>query len=111
MKAFTTLHEDDEYIYHLCPAMDWQQAQALGSYSCASLQEEGFIHFSYARQVRGTWERLFQGKTGMVLLEVLRNRSGLDVRDEDLYDMDQDFPHVYEVLPVAAVIRVIPVDE
>ena len=106
MQLVEKLHQSDEYIYHLCSKQDWDQARKIHVYSCPSLAEEGFIHFSYAHQVEATLQRLFKDRTDMVLLEVLVSSLGdIPLRQEDLYNEGQIFPHVYGPIPTSKVIR------
>ncbi len=91
-------------IYHWCPADAW--ASTTGEYSPPSLDEEGFIHFSYEHQVEPTATALDRGRTDLVLLCV--DPTTLEVVDEDCYETGERFPHIYGPIPVAAVTDVYP---
>ncbi len=45
-----TLRHGD-VIYHILPLADWKAAKKAGDYRPASLESQGFIHFSRAEQV------------------------------------------------------------
>ena len=55
-------------LVHLCTAAEWEQAQSAGERRPPSLQEAGFIHFSAPEQVHLPANRLYAGRTDMVLL-------------------------------------------
>ena len=74
---------------------------ATGEYRAPSLATDGFIHLSGDRQWLATANRLFRGRTGLVLLVIVRERLQHEVRDESA---DGDvFPHLYGPLNVDAV--------
>src|SRR5262249_45118061 len=90
-------------IFHICARADWEQALRAGSYSPASFSKERFVHFSLAHQVCKTANRIFRGRTDLVLLEVDPALVAAEVRMEDLYGEGEEFPHVYGPIPVTAV--------
>lgn len=46
-------------LFHLVGEQEWKAATAAGSYAPASLDREGFIHFSTDRQLMTTAERFY----------------------------------------------------
>ncbi len=98
LRAYT----DRVALFHITTEAAWRAAERTGTYTHASLASEGFIHLSTAAQWRATLARFFAGQTGLVLLTI--DPTGLDIRYERA-DHD-DFPHLYGVLPVAAVTAV-----
>src|SRR5947209_3964899 len=99
-------------IFHIAAASDWYAAQAIGAYRIStrdrSLDEVGFIHASYARQIVGVANAFYAGVHGLVLLKIDRQRLRAPVRDERPPGSDQKFPHIYGPLNVDAVIEVLP---
>ncbi len=91
-------------IYHWCLAEAWESAQ--DEYVAPSLAEEGFIHFSYRYQVARTATALDRGRRDLVLLCV--DPSGLEVVDEDCYEVGEPYPHVYGPIPATVVTAVVP---
>ena len=95
-------------IFHIALAADWDAALAAGAYRMSTigvtLDQEGFVHASFAGQVAGTARRYYADVTEpLVLLHV----------DEGLLDVPvrvgpQGFPHVRGPVAVAAVTRVTP---
>ncbi len=93
-------------LLHLIPAADWAAARSRGTLAPSG---DGFVHLSTAEQVQLPADRLFAGRTDLLLLAV--DPAGLDVRYEPgmPYDPpDMRFPHAYGTVPTSAVIAVLP---
>ncbi|MCX7932879.1 MAG: DUF952 domain-containing protein [Rhodovarius sp.] len=72
---------EERFIYTLVRRTDWEAARAAGhDAGSEDDRRDGFLHFSTAAQLRAT---------------AARRRRGL-------------FPHLYGVLPLSAVVRVLP---
>lgn len=82
-------------------------ARNTGEYAPDAFTTEGFIHCSYAHQVSAVANRIFKGRTGLVLLEIDRSKLASRVVDENLEGGGELFPHIYGRLPMSAVIRVL----
>jgi uncharacterized protein (DUF952 family) len=95
-----------QVFYHILPAADWATAQAAGVYSPASLDTEGFIHCSRIDQVERTLAVHFKGQEGLLVLSIAVPKVEAEIRDEDLYDAGQTFPHIYGSLNLDAVVGV-----
>lgn len=93
-------------IYHILPRTSWEQAQAAGTYSAASLATEGFIHASTREQVLDTAERYYHGQPGLVLLAIDPQKVTAGVRFDPVERGGQTmhFPHIYGPLNTGAVI-------
>ncbi|MCI4065228.1 DUF952 domain-containing protein [Micromonospora sp. R77] len=91
-------------IYKILATGEWEQARAAGGFTGTALdRQDGFLHFSGADQVVETARRHFAGVTGLTLLTVDPDRLGDALRWEPSRD-GALFPHLYGVLPVAAVV-------
>lgn len=103
-------------IFHLALLSDWQAAQRAGSYTISTrgqtLAEVGFIHASRADQWTGVRDRFYSDVTApMVLLQIDPALLEVPVLDEPpVPGASETFPHVYGPLPVAAVVKAIPLD-
>lgn len=95
-------------LFHITTAGEWNAALTAGEYRPRGFAREGFIHCSYADQVQGVANRLFNGADDLVLLEIDTARLGCRIVDENLEGGSQLFPHVYGPLPVGAVLNVHP---
>lgn len=81
-------------IFHLVDRDAWAAAERAGEYRPASLEHEGYVHFSFAHQVRATWQRYYAEVPNLFVIEV----TGLPVTVEN------GFPHVYQAIPISAVV-------
>jgi len=93
------------HIYHITSEAEAKQAQIIGEYAPQAFDAEGFIHCSYAHQVNGVLNRIFKGRTDLVIFEIDPARLPCKVVDENLEGGTELFPHVYGRLPMSAVVR------
>ncbi len=98
-------------IFHLALRSDWESAMATGDYRVStrgrSLEQEGYLHASFAHQVDRVRRRYYADVTQpLVLLEVDRALTGVPVVDEVPDGGNEAYPHVYGPLPVTAVVAV-----
>ena len=96
---------------HICAKDDWQLAQDRGELRPDSLDAVGFIHLSTSEQVHLPANRLYAGRTDLMLLHVDPDRWTAPVRWEPGVPTDPEsmlFPHLYGPLPVLAVTSITP---
>lgn len=96
-------------LVHLCGAQEWARAEHAGEYRPESLDAVGFVHLSTPEQVHLPANRLYSGRTDLMLLRIDAARLASPVRWEAGLPTDPDgmvFPHLYGPLPVQAVISV-----
>jgi uncharacterized protein (DUF952 family) len=95
-----------ERLFHIARIADWEQAQRDGVYRVSSLgkhlDDEGFIHLSFAHQVKSVADAFYPGMTDLVLLELDPQRLGAPVV------IESTFPHLYGEIHVQAVALVRP---
>lgn len=97
-------------LLHICPRDEWLRARATGAVTPPSLEDMGFVHLSTPDQVHLPANRLFHGRTDLVLLHIDPSRLAADVRFEPGVPEDPEsmrFPHLYGPLPVDAVVEVV----
>jgi uncharacterized protein (DUF952 family) len=105
-----------EHLFHVALAADWQAAREAGDYRVSSLgralEEEGFLHASYAHQWPGVLAAYYSKlEEPLVLLEIDPDRLDVPVVVEAPAGSGpgaEQFPHVYGPLPVDAVVAVRP---
>ena len=107
-------------IYKLLTAAEWEAARAEGVYRGSEQdQRDGFIHMSTAAQIAGTARKYFSGVPDLVLLAVdtdmieklhaPENEGGRAGQSEGgplCWEPSRGgdlFPHLYAMLPAAAV--------
>jgi len=93
-------------IFHITPRSDWHQAQQLGTYQAASLETEGFIHCSQAKQVVWVANQFYRGHSGLVLLCIEPTKLTAELRYDEI-ETGEKFPHLYGALNLDAVVQVI----
>lgn len=96
-------------LLHICAADDWRLAQRRGEHRPESLDDAGFIHLSTPEQVHLPANRLYAGRTDLVLLGIDPDKLTAPVRWEPGVPTDPEsmlFPHLYGPLPIEAVTSV-----
>jgi uncharacterized protein (DUF952 family) len=101
----------DRLVYHCSLVSEWRVAQSAGEYTISSrgrtLEQEGFVHASYAGQVAGVLERFYADLTDpLCLLTIDPYLLGVPVVAENLMGGTELFPHIYGPIPNSAVIEV-----
>ena len=96
-------------IYHITTEAEAKRAQLIGEYTPQAFDSEEFIHCSYAHQIPGVMERIFKGRTGLVVFEIDPAQLSCKIVDENLEGGTELFPHIYGTLPMSAVVRWAPV--
>ncbi len=105
------MSEPSRELVHLCARSDWAAVPPAGPYRPPSLQEVGFIHLSTAEQVHLPANRLYAGRTDLVLLYLKQELLTAPLRWEPGVPGDPDgmlFPHLYGPLSTAAVRMITP---
>lgn len=105
---FLTVNEPDE-ILHIAIPDEWQAARATGEYRISTrgktLDEVGFIHCSYPRQVVRVANFAYGDLSELVLLHLEPELLEGEVKLEPAADGGGElYPHVYGPIPTAAVI-------
>ena len=98
---------DPHRLVHLCGSRDWRAARAVGRLSPDP--EVGFVHLSTPEQVHLPANRLFAGRTDLLVLHIDPARLTAPLRWEPGLPGDPPamrFPHLYGPIPVAAVVDV-----
>ncbi|MCX6208626.1 MAG: DUF952 domain-containing protein [Bacteroidetes bacterium] len=97
-------------IYHITTKQEWRKAIAEGFYTAASLDTEGFIHCSEEQQVKGVLERYYKGVNGLLKLVIDETKVTHKIIYETAPSVHQNFPHIYGVLNVDAVVDIVEIN-
>ncbi len=82
-------------LFHIIEPPAWQAAMQQGEYRPASLDTEGFVHFSFAGQVADTANARFRNAAELCVIEIDPAAITPEIRVEDSYASGIEFPHVY----------------
>lgn len=104
------MNEPDELI-HIALPDEWSAAKEAGEYRRStrgrSLDDVGFVHCSYPRQLEGVANRVYSDVAELVLLHLEPELFDAEVRIEPASDDGTElFPHVYGPIPTSAVVAV-----
>ncbi len=95
-------------LLHVTSAEAWAEAERSGQHAPPMLAQDGFLHLCTPAQLHYVLGRHFAGRTGLVLLHINPAMLG-DLRWEVSEPGRDAFPHLYDPLPVIAVLRAEPV--
>jgi uncharacterized protein (DUF952 family) len=84
-------------IFHIVDRDAWPAA--VDEYRPASLDDEGFVHFSFGEQVGATAEWYYRDVPNLIVVEIDPARLTCEVKIEN------GFPHVYGPIPTSAAVR------
>ena len=98
----------DDPIFHLAVPDDWAAAFTTGDYRMSTrgvtLEQEGFIHCSFAHQLEPVANTWYRDLDQLVILRLDLEALASEVRVEPSSDGSGElFPHAYGPIPVAAV--------
>ncbi|PEL14187.1 hypothetical protein CN601_01150 [Bacillus sp. AFS017336] len=94
-------------ILHIIENKEWQNAINEGEYSPASLNTDGFIHCSTLKQTAEIANLFFKGATDLKILCIDEEKTKAKIVYEDTENFGQLFPHLYGVLNLDAVFKVV----
>jgi uncharacterized protein (DUF952 family) len=95
-------------IFHLADREDWERAGRAGTYSAASLREDGFVHCATATQHATVANAGFAGRPDLVLLLIDTDKLASEVRFERPDAGGESFPHVYGPINLDAIFEAAP---
>lgn len=94
-------------IYHILKKSSWESHKNSIYYKTHSLDREGFIHCSFEEQVVKVANTLYKGSTDLLVLCINEDKIKQLIKVEDLYHLNEDYPHVYGEIPLNAVEKVV----
>src|SRR5688572_22160059 len=95
----------------MCTAAEWESARVAGALAPPPLAEVGVVHLSTPGQVALPANRLFRGRSDVLLLVIDPARVGVEIRWEPGVAGDPGsmrFPHAYGPVPTSAVTATLP---
>jgi len=95
-------------VYKIVPRAEWEM-QSGDYHGSAQDKADGFIHFSSIAQIPETLERHFANHDDLILVAVRTQALGPALKWEPSKSRDEEFPHLYGVLPCDAMIWARPI--
>lgn len=89
-------------IYKILTENEWDEACLKGYIDTSLDQEDGFIHFSSARQLALTLQLYFKNEENLVLLQIDTSKLNEEIIFEEVNSKNRKgkFPHLYGKLSV-----------
>jgi uncharacterized protein (DUF952 family) len=85
-------------IYKIVPRAEWE-AESGDYHGSAHDRADGFLHFSTAAQLPETLRLYYAGQDDLTLVAVAAEALGEKLKWEFSRSRNEDFPHLYGVLP------------
>ena len=97
-------------IYKILTREQWASAQAAGVFEGSGIDlQDGFIHFSTAKQLKTTAEKHFSGQSNLLVFAVDPLDLGSQLKWEPSRNNDL-FPHLYAGVQLGQVKNIWPLD-
>ena len=94
-------------IYSIISRSVWEEVSKGDTYAPESLETDGFIHCSTAEQIPWVAGQYYAGRTNLLLLGIEERTLKAELVYEDLYELNELFPHIYGELNLDAVSKVL----
>lgn len=94
-------------IYHIVQKDKWELFKSKAFYKTNSLTREGYIHCSFENQVLKVANTFHKGQKDLLVLCIDDKKIKNIVRVEDLFNLNENYPHVYDELPKNAIEKVV----
>jgi len=99
------METETEPFFHIVSEQSWEAARVAGEYRASTLETEGFMHCSYARQLVATAGRYYPEPAGYLVLTIAPDRVTSEIKLE-MATIGELFPHIYGPLNSEAVVGV-----
>ncbi len=97
----------NKIVYCITTIEKWEHAKSKGIYLDESLNNEGFIHCSFSHQLVRVANKHFNGINNLLILCINCKHLKSNIIDEDLYNLNELYPHIYGPINVEAVIKTV----
>lgn len=104
------MSNNNEFIFHIIFNDDWQMIKNESEYAPISLENEGFIHFSYQPQLKSVADRYYSGIKNLLVLKIRVKKLVNSLKIEKV-GVEGEFPHLYGKLNLDSVEGVYPLEK
>jgi uncharacterized protein (DUF952 family) len=94
-------------ITHIIKDEEWNNVKSDKLYFPKSLREDGFTHCSSLKQACKVADYIYPKESGIILLVIETDKLDSKVIWEDLYDLNEEYPHIYGPLNLSSIIKVV----
>ena len=93
-------------ILHITSLEQWEKAKSIGIYRGDTLDSQGYIHCSTARQIIKVADALYPNQKGLALLCIEAEKVKAKILYEG-YGAEESYPHIYGPLNIDAVVKAV----
>lgn len=93
-------------IYHITTASEVERAGRTGQYLPAEFGADGYIHCSYAHQLRDIANSKYRGRRDLVLVEIDPTKLTCPIVEENAAGKGQGYPHILGALSMSSVVSI-----
>ena len=98
-------------IFHIIDKTELENIEGSRYYKPASLENEGFIHCSRINQLVRVAQSHYKQRNGIFIMAIESTKAGSPVVFEDLYNLNEKYPHIYGPVEMTAVKNIYPMEE
>ncbi|MBN2794677.1 MAG: DUF952 domain-containing protein [Clostridia bacterium] len=95
-------------IYHILKKRELKKAEESGRYTPVSIHEEGFIHCSEFHQLIKVANSIYKHESQLMVMVIDPKAVEPKIVYEDLYQLNEEYPHIYGALNMNACVNVHP---
>lgn len=103
-RLYQTIPNQESISFHLATKKSWEEQEQSTLYTHDSLQQEGFIHTSYASELKNTYEKYFSPNEDLVLVVIDLKKVESEVKINEVASRKALFPHIYGRLNKSAIV-------
>lgn len=97
-------------IYHLIAKEKWALCSKNSSYKPNSVDREGYIHCSFENQIMKVADTFYKNQKNLLILCIDEKKLSNSLKVEDLFNLNEVYPHIYGELPIESVEKVISIN-
>jgi len=97
-------------IFHIVTEENWFQEKSHAFYRPNSLARDNYIHCSFEDQILRVAETLYRGREDILLLCIDETKLEKILRVEDLFNLNEKYPHLYGSLPTNTIEKVVKLE-
>jgi uncharacterized protein (DUF952 family) len=97
---------ENKIIYHITTIKQWNKFTDIDYFEVPSLQLEGFIHASTAKQLNATANRYYKNESEIIVLTIDAEMVKDKLKYEFSNSVNEYFPHIYGVIEKKEILKI-----